>query len=354
MLSLFCSRHGCAYNLNYKTRAAPGNHVTVVQARKSEHLWKWFKVRLEMSAGKMAASKDLLQMDLYGLLDITPEATEKQIKKAYRQKALTCHPDKNPDNPRAADLFHQLSQALEVLTDGAARAAYDKLRKAKEAAARRTQKLDDKRKKVKLDLEAREREAQAQVAEEEVAIDARTLEQEIIRLREEGSRQLEKQKRLIQEQIRAEAESRLRGKTSPSSDAAEGAKLKLKWKCCRDDDTRGGYSEEVLRQLLQKYGEVQNVLMSSKKGTAVVEFSSFKAAELAVKNETGLLSNPLTVSWISDPPAPHTTEVYGHPGSTAQNALRSERDFESLVMMKMRQAAERQRLIEKLRQEEAE
>nr|DBA14138.1 TPA: hypothetical protein GDO54_005150 [Pyxicephalus adspersus] len=88
-----------------------------------------------------------MQMDLYGLLGITSDASEREIKKAYRQKALTCHPDKNPDNPRAAELFHQLSQALEVLTDGAARAAYDKLRKAKEAAAKRTQKLDDKRKK---------------------------------------------------------------------------------------------------------------------------------------------------------------------------------------------------------------
>lgn len=44
-----------------------------------------------------------------------------QIKKAYRKKALTCHPDKNPDNPRAAELFHELSRALEILTDTKAR-----------------------------------------------------------------------------------------------------------------------------------------------------------------------------------------------------------------------------------------
>lgn len=79
------------------------------------------------------------------------------MKKAYRQKALSCHPDKNPDNPRAAELFHQLSQALEVLTDATARAAYDKVRRAKKQAAERTQRLDEKRKKVKLDLEARGR-----------------------------------------------------------------------------------------------------------------------------------------------------------------------------------------------------
>jgi len=44
-----------------------------------------------------------------------------QIKKAYRKKALTCHPDKNPDNPRAAELFQELSRVLEILTDTNAR-----------------------------------------------------------------------------------------------------------------------------------------------------------------------------------------------------------------------------------------
>ncbi|XP_049469329.1 dnaJ homolog subfamily C member 17 isoform X4 [Panthera uncia] len=128
----------------------------------------------------MAVTKELLQMDLYALLGIEEKAADKEVKKAYRQKALSCHPDKNPDNPRAAELFHQLSQALEVLTDAAARAAYDKVRKAKKQAAERTQKLDERRKKVKLDLEARERQAQAHGSEEEEeSRNTRTLEQEV-------------------------------------------------------------------------------------------------------------------------------------------------------------------------------
>uniref|UniRef100_A0A673CA79 DnaJ homolog subfamily C member 17 n=1 Tax=Sphaeramia orbicularis TaxID=375764 RepID=A0A673CA79_9TELE len=82
-------------------------------------------------------AKDLLKMDLYGLLGVENTATTKEIKKAYRQKALTCHPDKNPDNPKAVELFHQLSQALEVLTDAAARAAYDKICAAKKFGGQR-------------------------------------------------------------------------------------------------------------------------------------------------------------------------------------------------------------------------
>ena len=45
----------------------------------------------------------------------------------YRKKALKCHPDKNPDDPNAANTFHVLSKALEILTDAPARAAYDKV-----------------------------------------------------------------------------------------------------------------------------------------------------------------------------------------------------------------------------------
>ncbi|XP_006831826.1 PREDICTED: dnaJ homolog subfamily C member 17 [Chrysochloris asiatica] len=300
----------------------------------------------------MAVTKELLQMDLYALLGIDEKAVDKEVKKAYRQKALSCHPDKNPDNPRAAELFHQLSQALEVLTDAAARAAYDKVRKAKKQAAERTQKLDERRKKVKLDLEAREREAQAHGSEEEEENrSTRTLEQEIERLREEGSRQLEEQQKLIQEQIRQEREQRLKGKVE-NTEGKSTPKLKLKWKCKKEDESNGGYSKDVLLRLFQKYGDVLNLVLSRKKaGTAVVEFSTIKAAELAVQNEVGLVENPLKISWLEG--RPQGTVGLGHPG-LSQGSVLSERDYESLVMMRMRQAAERQQLIAQMQQEDEE
>ncbi|XP_010010572.1 PREDICTED: dnaJ homolog subfamily C member 17, partial [Nestor notabilis] len=281
------------------------------------------------------------------------------VKKAYRQKALTCHPDKNPDNPRAAEIFHQLSQALAVLTDAAARAAYDKVRKAKKQAAERTHRLDDKRKKVKLDLEAREREAQAHESEEEEIRTTRSLEQEIIRLREEGSRQLQEQQRLIQEQIQREREQHFQGKQERNG--AEGKitpKLKLKWKCRKEDEARGGYSEDVLLQILQKYGDVLHLVISNRKtGSAVVEFATVKAAEMAVKNEVGLINNPLKISWLEGQPQNRASPILPDSSSeprTSQESVVSERDYESLVMMRMRQAAERQQLIAQLRREEEE
>uniref|UniRef100_A0AAQ6AM57 DnaJ homolog subfamily C member 17 n=1 Tax=Amphiprion ocellaris TaxID=80972 RepID=A0AAQ6AM57_AMPOC len=283
-------------------------------------------------------AKDILQLDLYGLLGIENTATSKEIKKAYRQKALTCHPDKNPDNPKAAELFHQLSQALEVLADAAARAAYDKICAAKKQAEERNKKLDDKRKKIKLDLEARERQAEAQ-SQEEVQI-TRTLEEEIARLREEGSRQLEEEQRLIREQIQREREAQ---------------PICLKWKCKKDDDMNGGYSQDILFKLLQKYGDVLNVIVSNKKkGSAVVEFATVRAAELAVKNESGLSGNPLKISWLEGQPEVVATASQSGPFMSSQGSLSNERDYESVVMMRMRQAAERQKLIEQMQREDEE
>lgn len=61
---------------------------------------------------------------------------------------------------------------------------------------------------MKLDLEAREQQARAQGSEEEESLSSPTLEQEIARLRKEGSLQLEQQQRLVQEQIRRDRQQR--------------------------------------------------------------------------------------------------------------------------------------------------
>ncbi|KAK1893453.1 DnaJ like subfamily C member 17 [Dissostichus eleginoides] len=301
-------------------------------------------------------AKDILKMDLYGLLGIDITATPKEIKKAYRQKALTCHPDKNPDNPKAVELFHQLSQALEVLTDAPAKAAYDKICAAKKQAEERHRKLDDKRKKIKLDLESREQQAEAQTQDE--AFNTRTLEEEIARLREEGSRQLEEEQRLIREQIQRERETQQTGSYTISGVvrcSKTNVTPKLKWKCKKDDQTNGGYSQDILFRLLQKYGDVSNVIVSSKKkGSAVVEFATVRAAELAAKNESGLSENPLKISWLEG--QPEVIAPASQPGlfMSSQGQLSNERDYESVVMMKMRQAAERQKLIEQMQKEDDE
>ena len=64
--------------------------------------------------------------DYYEVLGISKDATEKDIKKAYRKLAFKYHPDKNPDNKKEAEeKFKEVNEAYSVLSDPDKRRQYD-------------------------------------------------------------------------------------------------------------------------------------------------------------------------------------------------------------------------------------
>ncbi|UJF17370.1 DnaJ domain-containing protein [Vibrio sp. SS-MA-C1-2] len=63
--------------------------------------------------------------DYYNVLGVSKDATEKDIKKAYKKLAIKYHPDKNPDNATAEANFKEVKEAYEILTDNEKRQQYD-------------------------------------------------------------------------------------------------------------------------------------------------------------------------------------------------------------------------------------
>ena len=63
--------------------------------------------------------------DYYELLGIQRNATDDEIKKAYRKLAMKYHPDRNAGNAEAAEMFKEVSEAYEVLSDSGKRQRYD-------------------------------------------------------------------------------------------------------------------------------------------------------------------------------------------------------------------------------------
>ena len=64
--------------------------------------------------------------DYYEVLGVAKDASEDDIKKAYRKLAMQHHPDRNPENPKSEERFKEAKLAYEILCDEEKRAAYDR------------------------------------------------------------------------------------------------------------------------------------------------------------------------------------------------------------------------------------
>ena len=176
--------------------------------------------------------------------------------------------------------------------------------------------------------------------------------------------------------------------TRATSTIADRATVKLKWKCSKEDATNGGYSEKVLRKILEHYGPVGDIVVSSKKkGSAVAVFQSIAAAKICQQKENGLEGTRFSVRILHDtdteeqqqtpnppptqgqfssfPPPPNPGQFSSFPSfSTAPSSApvpdnsrvaskgELDRDYESLTLMRLRQAEERKRLIEEMKLKE--
>ncbi len=74
----------------------------------------------------MSSNTNVSKADYYEVLGVSRDASDQELKSAYRKQALKYHPDRNPGDHAAEEKFKQASEAYQVLSDADKRAAYDR------------------------------------------------------------------------------------------------------------------------------------------------------------------------------------------------------------------------------------
>jgi DnaJ family protein C protein 17 len=250
-------------------------------------------------------SDDVAQSDIdyYAVVggDLHAGSTESEIRGAYRKRALAIHPDKRPDDPNAATAFHQLQLAFDVLSDSAARAAYDNARAARELRKKQVHMMNGKRKRMAEDLERRESGAFKRKKEE---LDAEELlAREIQRLAEDGrKRRMQREEEIRKSVPTAEPEAEPEAtSTQPvggtNVDAIQRTVM-VKW---IKNDESDHIDKDSLATMFVKFGLVDSTLVLREKkkktrvgdgqkkkqmlGSAAIVFSSIVSAHKAVEDK---------------------------------------------------------------------
>ncbi|KIW01369.1 uncharacterized protein PV09_07137 [Verruconis gallopava] len=254
------------------------------------------------------SSDDLLEhaksdQDFYALLGegIHPASADADIRRAYRRTALKHHPDKHKDDPDAVNRFHLLQIAFDVLSDPAAKAAYDNARLAREHKRRQREVFEGKRRTMMEDLERRESGALKRKREEMDAEEK--LERELKRLQEDGRRRrMEREEALrkemqknadIEESLPEAAAGSERTASTGGSNVPELQRtVKVRW---RREGAGETLDKAQVTELFSQFGAVESALImkdrkvrvgdSKKKqlmGNAMVMFSSIVGAHAAV------------------------------------------------------------------------
>ncbi|KAI5818795.1 hypothetical protein BZA77DRAFT_306419 [Pyronema omphalodes] len=353
------------------------------------------------------------ETDFYELLGVSNDVvSDGSLRKAFRKESLKWHPDKNP-SPEAAEKFHLLTIAYEVLSDPATRTAYDNARAARLAKKRRSEAFDMHRRQMQQDLEGRENMAKRQKTEQEE--EELKFQEQLAKLQKEGAEMRRRAEEAIrqaakEEEALAEKEKvNVKEKKQESQFTEMDRTVKVRWK--KSSAEGKTLDENSLRKMFAKYGRVQDCVSiptgaDKKFQSGLLIFESIVGAHTAVHTFTDgkddLAKIFKSVSWAggkepdlgegfvaaksSTPPPSHTQETSPPPKKPAawkpgvstskdgakrtapsfgsfssvktntqfsKSAAAEGSDYESLTLMRMREA-EKRRLEAELRKKESE
>ncbi|KAG0706912.1 hypothetical protein DFH29DRAFT_797586 [Suillus ampliporus] len=347
----------------------------------------------------------------YDLLGISQEATEAEIRTAYRTRSLKVHPDRNRNDPNAAQKFHALTTASTLLLDPLRRLALDAQLRLQAAKKQRFAAYDNKRKVMVSELEEREQEfKKARMAKEQ---ERTARESENVRIREDGRRLREQREKELEVQELERQRARLKPEPNviveddalappPSGDLD--TTIRVKYVLSSHPALSTAFA---LAAHLRRYGDIDEgtVVMSQKakkskksKGlvdgemivTALVPFNQLGAAFAVVSSAESLKDRGMDVAWAggSEPPILGWLRERGELGGSAPKraeppqtkaapegktfssfpssfpafdnvppppppaAVKAGMDYESLTLLRMREA-ERARLEKEILEAEA-
>lgn len=246
------------------------------------------------------------EKNAYEIVGVGSDATEADIKKAFRQRSLKTHPDRNPHLKDAARLFHELTQAHELLLDPLRRMALDAKLRIQEARKQRYANFDKKRKVMLDELEVEERaHREAKSAE---AKKKQKYAQEAEQIRDAGRRMVEeRQAELRRQQEEAErAEKSAQEELEPPPLGEHDTTVRIKY-------LRAKYPQLTTPDALQTFmsstfgpvdGDSIVLLKSSKKkpryATAAVPFKTISDAHAAVcaSNRVDRGLDDFEITWV--------------------------------------------------------
>jgi DnaJ homolog subfamily C member 17 len=252
--------------------------------------------------------------DYYALLSISATASESEIRRAYRKTSLLYHPDKVTPTPETLDKFQLLQTALNILTDAGERAKYDQKREAKLRRKVEEDKLGERRRKLKDDLESREGVTINGVNGMGVGMKRNwsQRELEINRIKEENRQRREaamgrKVDEVRERERKEEEERKVKEKQVEGKTQAVERSIKVRW-------VKEGEGLEIDAEALEESfptGEVESVVILKDKkrrvegrekkvvmGTAVIIFATIAAAKRVVAK--GRWEGIESVGWAAE------------------------------------------------------